>query len=61
MPTCNALGCLFIVLHVLVGGLMSPAGWGFLGGAIGAFVYLLFVWFLAGIYLTDIIHMGVAH
>ncbi len=61
MTTYNALGYLLIVLHVFVGGLMSPAGWGFLGGSIGAFVYLLFVWFLAGIYLTDVIHMGVAH
>lgn len=61
MATYNVLGYLFIFLHVLIGGLLSPDGWGFLGGAIGAFVYLLFVWFFAGIYLTDVIHMGVAH
>ena len=61
MRTYNALGYLFIFLHVLVGGLVSPAGWGFVDGAIGALVYLLVVWFFAGIYLTDVIHMGVAH
>jgi stearoyl-CoA desaturase (delta-9 desaturase) len=40
---------------------MAPAGVSFATAAFGAFVYLLFVWFLAGVYLTDVIHMGVAH
>jgi sn-2 palmitoyl-lipid 9-desaturase len=61
MSIYSASGYLLIVLHVLAGGLTSPTGWGFLAGAGGAFLYLLFVWFLAGVYLTDVIHMGVAH
>ena len=52
---------MLIFLHVLIGGLVSPDGWGFALGALVAFVYLLAIWFMAGIYLTDVIHMGVAH
>jgi len=61
MSTYNVTGYSLLLLHVLLGGLMAPAGWGYAAGALGAFGYLLFVWFLAGIYLTDVIHMGVAH
>ena len=61
MATYNTSGYLLIILHVSIGGMVSPDSWGFLAGAIGAFVYLVFVWFLAGVYLTDVIHMGVAH
>jgi stearoyl-CoA desaturase (delta-9 desaturase) len=61
MKVYSLIGYLLIVLHVIAGGLVSPEGWGFLAGALGAFSYLLVVWFLAGIYLTDVIHMGVAH
>ena len=61
MKIYSVIGYLLIILHVAVGGLTSPAGWGFVPGALGAFAYLLMVWFLAGLYLTDVIHMGVAH
>jgi len=57
----NLAGYLLIILHILIGGLASPEGWGFIPGALVAFGYLLVIWFMAGVYLTDIIHMGVAH
>jgi fatty-acid desaturase len=61
MATYNMIGYVLITLHVVIGGLLSPYNWGFMAGAMCAFVYLVFVWFLAGVYLTDVIHMGVAH
>ena len=61
MAAYNMIGYVLIILHVAIGSLLSPDGWGPMAGAICAFVYLVFVWFLAGVYLTDVIHMGVAH
>jgi stearoyl-CoA desaturase (delta-9 desaturase) len=61
MPVYNTAGYILIFLHVLIGGLLAPEGWGFGLGAAVAFLYLLVVWFMAGIYLTDIVHMGIAH
>jgi len=61
MRVYNVMGYLLICLHVLVGGMLSPDQWGFALGAMVSFLYLLAIWFMAGIYLTDIIHMGVAH
>lgn len=61
MAVYNLSGYSLIFLHVVIGGLMSPHEWGFLQGALAAFAYLLAVWFLAGVYLTDVIHVGVAH
>jgi fatty-acid desaturase len=61
MSIYNVSGYILFLLHVVVGGLLAPPEWGFVAGALGAFAYILFVWFLAGIYLTDVVHMGIAH
>ena len=57
----NATGYSLIVAHIAAGGLAAPAEWGFMGGAGGSFAYLLFIWFSGGLYLSDIMHMGIAH
>lgn len=57
----NISGYLLFCLHLVAAGLLAPADWGFAMGAAGAFAYILVVWFLAGIYLTDVVHMGIAH
>ena len=61
MKVYNAIGYSLIVLHVLAAGLTAPVHWGFLVGAIVGFLYLLVIWFLGGLYLSDVIHMGLAH
>lgn len=61
MKTYNAVGYSLIVMHVLGAGLVAPPGWGFLAGAIGSLGYLVFIWFLGGLYLSDVMHMGIAH
>lgn len=61
MKTYNAVGYSLIVFHVLGAGWAAPDGWGFSGGAVVGLAYLIFIWFLGGLYLSDVIHMGIAH
>jgi fatty-acid desaturase len=57
----NVTGYSIIILHILASGFFAPAGWNFLLGATGGFLYLLFIWFFGGIYLSNVMHMGLAH
>lgn len=61
MKIYNVIGYSLIVLHVLAAGLAAPEHWGFLLGATVGFLYLVFIWFLGGLYLSDVMHMGIAH
>lgn len=61
MKIYNFTGYSLIVLHVVVSGLASPEQWGFAFGAAIGLVYLLFIWFVGGLYLSDVMHMGIAH
>lgn len=61
MKIYNLIGYLIITLHILASGFFAPSEWGFLSGAAVGFFYLLLIWFFGGIYLSDVLHMGVAH
>lgn len=61
MKTYNAIGYSLIILHVAASALTSPAEWGVFFGAAFGFAYLLFVWFIGGVYLSDVMHLGIAH
>src|SRR5262245_53403861 len=61
MKVYNAVGYSLMIVHVITAGLATPAPWGFVVGAMVGFVYLLFIWFLGGLYLSDVMHMGIAH
>lgn len=61
MKVYNFTGYSLIITHVVVAGLVAPEQWGFFPGAAIGLLYLLFVWFLGGLYLSDVIHMGIAH
>lgn len=61
MKIYNLTGYSLILLHVLAAGFFAPDGWGFLLGASVGFVYLVWIWFWGGVYLSDVIHMGIAH
>ncbi len=61
MKIYNVIGYSLIVLTVLTGGLVAPDKWGFTLGAGVALLYLVLIWFMGGLYLSDIIHMGIAH
>ena len=61
MKTYNAVGYLIILLYGAACMLLAPAHIGPWGGlAIGAAYFTLF-WFLAGVYLADVLHLGIAH
>ena len=61
MTSYNAIGYALLGLHVLVSGLMAPPALGLgVGLAVGA-LYLVFIWLVVGIYLPEILHMGIAH
>jgi stearoyl-CoA desaturase (delta-9 desaturase) len=57
----QASGYALLVVHALVSALLAPPelgqGWGLVVGM----SYLLSIWFLAGLYLPEIMHMGIAH
>ena len=61
MKVYNVSGYSLIAIHVLAAGFTAPEHWGFLLGATVGFLYLVFVWFLGGLYLSDVMHMGIAH
>jgi len=50
-----------LVLHALLSAFLAPPWLGpWLGLAVGC-GYLLITWFVCGIYLSDVIHLGIAH
>lgn len=61
MKPYNAIGYLMIALYGLACAVFAPENIGASGAlAIGA-AYLIVFWFLAGVYLADILHLGIAH
>ncbi len=61
MKIYNLTGYSLIAIHVLASGLAAPERWGFVLGAAIGFLYLVFIWFLGGLYLSDVMHTGIAH
>ena len=61
MKIYNVIGYSLIAIHILIAGLIAPDGWGFVLGAVFGVSYLVYVWFFGGVYLSDVMHMGVAH
>jgi fatty-acid desaturase len=57
----NITGYSLIAAHLSASGLAAPSRWGFLGGASAGLAYLIFIWFFGGLYLSDVMHMGIAH
>jgi fatty-acid desaturase len=57
----NVSGYSLIGIHLVTSGLAAPPRWGFLAGALGGLAYLIFIWFFGGLYLSDVMHMGIAH
>lgn len=61
MRSYNVVGYALLTVHALVSALLAPPQLGPAGGlAVGA-LYLLFIWLIAGLYLPEILHMGIAH
>jgi stearoyl-CoA desaturase (delta-9 desaturase) len=61
MKSYNAIGYAILLVYALACMAAAPAAIGPWGGlAIGAAYFLAF-WFLAGVYLADVLHLGIAH
>ena len=61
MKIYNLIGFAILILCVATSALLAPDNMGPLKGMVGGILYFIFVWFLAGIYLSDVIHMGITH
>lgn len=61
MKIYNAIGYLVILCYLLACMYAAPAHVGPWRGLFIAGVYFIFCWFTAGLYLADVLHLGIAH
>ena len=61
MKIYNFYGYLIILLYMLACVYSAPAHLGPWKGLFIGATYFIFCWFLAGLYLADILHLGIAH
>ena len=61
MKTYNLIGYLIIVLYILACMFFAPPHLGPWAGLFIGGVYFVSFWFLCGVYLADVLHMGIAH
>jgi len=61
MKTYNAIGYGIIAAYLVACAYSAPAHLGPWRGLLIGGIYFIFCWFLAGLYLADVLHMGIAH
>ncbi len=61
MKIYNVTGYLLILVYMLACAYFAPAQLGPWAGLLIGGVYFVGCWFLAGVYLADVLHMGIAH
>jgi len=61
MKMYNVLGFASLGLQLVISALLAPTWLGPEWGMVIGFGYLLISWFMGGLYLSDIIHLGIAH
>jgi fatty-acid desaturase len=61
MKIYNLIGYLIILLYVLASAYFAPAHFGPWLGLLIAAAYFIFCWLLGGLYLADVLHLGIAH
>src|SRR5215470_6907494 len=61
MKIYNLIGYSIIFVYLLSCMYLAPAHLGAWTGMLIGGVYLVFCWFLGGLYLADVLHMGIAH
>jgi fatty-acid desaturase len=61
MRVYNIIGYALLVLHGVLSVLLAPARLGPWAGLLVGTLYLIFIWLSAGVYLSDVMHMGIAH
>jgi len=61
MKIYNAIGYSIIVAYALACLYSAPAQWGPWKGLLIGGAYFIFIWFFGGLYLADLLHLGIAH
>jgi len=61
MKIYNAIGFAILAVFVLACAALAPTPLGPWAGIGVGIAYFVLIWFLAGVYLSDVIHMGIAH
>ena len=61
MKIYNVIGYLIILLYLLACMYSAPAQWGPWKGTLIGGAYFIFCWFFGGLYLADLLHLGIAH
>ena len=61
MKIYNVWGYLIIVLYFAACALSAPAQFGPWAGILIGGAYFIFIWFFGGLYLADVLHLGIAH
>jgi fatty-acid desaturase len=57
----NAIGYLIILCYILACIYFAPPQLGFWAAIFIAAAYFIFCWFMGGLYLADVLHLGIAH
>jgi fatty-acid desaturase len=57
----NLTGYLIILCYMLASIYFAPARLGLWNAALIAAAYFIFCWFMGGLYLADVLHLGIAH
>lgn len=61
MKIYNVIGYSLIAFHILVSGAAAPPETGLLVGVFIGLLYLIVIWFFGGLYVSDMLHMGITH
>src|SRR5258708_6705275 len=61
MKIYNVVGSAALALQALLSALLAPPWLGPWWGIVVGFGYLLISWFVGGLYLSDVVHLGIAH
>src|SRR5713101_5959284 len=61
MKIYNGVGFAALAFQALLSAFLAPPWLGLWWGIAVGFAYLLISWFLGGLYLSDVVHLGIAH
>lgn len=61
MKTYNAYGWLIILGYLAACALTAPVEFGPWNGLLVGAAYFVFIWIMGGLYLADVLHLGIAH
>ena len=61
MRVYNVAGYALVIAHGLVSAFLAPSELGYWRGLGFGMLYLVFIWLIGGLYLSNVLHLGIAH